>query len=197
MLADVNKQQSWNQRYQQKQVDEQLPAPVLTLNQKLLPAKGSVLDLACGLGGNAIFLAKLGYEVSALDYSAIALEKLALYAQQNRLSIKPRLLDLQSQSLEPAQYDVVVVSYYLQRDLFPVIFDQLKTGGLLFYQTFGVAADNASGPKNPAFRLSKGELLSLCTNHSVLFYREDQGCCIGDECFNNDAMIVVRKNRHE
>lgn len=194
MGVETGKQQRWNQRYQEKQVEGQLPAAVLTQNQALLPGKGRALDLACGLGGNAIFLAKHGYQVTALDYSGIALEKLALFSQQNNLSIEARLLDLETQSVKSAQYDVVVVSYYLQRDLFPKIFDLLKTGGLLFYQTFGVASANASGPQNPAFRLSKGELLSLCINQSLLFYREDQGCCTGENCFNNDAMIVVRKD---
>ena len=187
------KQQRWNQRYKEKLAAEQQPAAVLTLNQMLLSGKGKALDLACGLGGNAIFLAQQGYQVTALDYSEVALDMLASFADQSKLSITTSLFDLESQNIEPDQFDIIVVSYYLQRDLFPELFRLLKQGGLLFYQTFAVEVDAGSGPKNTDFRLKKGELLSLCKGHELLFYREDQGCCIGDGCFNNDAMIVTRK----
>lgn len=192
--VSAEKQQKWNLRYQEKSVAEQNPAAVLTLNQRLLSGQGAALDLACGLGGNAIFLANLGYQVTALDYSEIALEKLAHYSKVNGLSIKTNLINLENQTVDSVQYDVIVVSYYLQRELFLKLFELLKEGGLLFYQTFGVLSDGCTGPQNPEFRLKKGELLSLCKNLSLLFYREDQGLCIGSDCFNNDAMIVVRKD---
>lgn len=188
------KQQKWNQRYQDKSVSEQQSAAILKLNQSLLAGKGKALDLACGLGGNAIFLAEQGYQVTALDCSDVALEKLALFAAQKKLSITTSLLDLENQSIKLNQFDVVVVSYYLQRDLFPHLFKLLKQGGLLFYQTFSAATETDTGPNNPSFRLRQGELLSLCESQAVLYYREDQGGCIGENCFNNDAMIVVRKS---
>lgn len=191
---DPERQQKWNQRYKDKLVCDQLPASVLELNKSLLVTKGEALDLACGLGGNAVFLAEQGYQVTALDYSDVALEKLALFANQKNLSIKTSLLDLETQSISSDKFDVVVVSYYLQRELFPELFRILKQGGLLFYQTFSVATETDSGPRNASFRLEKGELLSLCENYSLLYYREDQGCCSGVDCFNNDAMIVVRKS---
>lgn len=191
---DSERQQKWNQRYKDKLVCDQLPASVLELNKSLLVSKGNALDLACGLGGNAVFLAEQGYEVTALDYSEVALEKLALFANQKNLSITTSLLDLETQSICSDRFDVVVVSYYLHRELFPELFRILKQGGLLFYQTFSVATENDSGPRNSSFRLEKGELLSLCESHPLLYYREDQGCCSGKDCFNNDAMIVVRKS---
>lgn len=193
-LQSSDKQQQWNQRYKEKPNTRPLPVNVLTLNQGLLSGKGDALDLACGLGGNAIFLAEQGYHVNALDYSEVALSKLEQYASQNALNIKTECCDLEQTLPKSAQYDIIVVSYYLQRDLFPELFSLLKQGGLLFYQTFGVAGEAAGGPRNPAFRLQKAELLMLCESMTVIYYREDQGCCVSGECFNNDAMIVVRKD---
>lgn len=188
------KHEKWNQRYKGKLVSEQMPASVLKLNASLLSNQGNALDLASGLGGNAIFLAKRGYQVTAVDCSEVALDKLALFAEHQQLSISTRLLNLETQIIEPNQFDVIVVSYYLQREIFPQLFRLLKQGGLLFYQTFAVATDSDSGPRNPSFRLNKGELISLCDSHDLLYYREDQGCCVGENCLNNDAMIVVRKS---
>ena len=56
------------------------PARVLAENAHLLPASGTALDLACGLGGNALFLAREGQTVSALDISPVALAKLDAWA---------------------------------------------------------------------------------------------------------------------
>jgi len=193
MQEKAGKQQRWNQRYSDKVISEKPPAYVLSCNQYLLTNKGTALDLACGLGVNALFLAKTGYQVTAIDYAAAALKKLSDYASENDLSIKTQCVDLELAKLENNSYDVVVVSYYLQRNLFHEIFKSLKPGGLLFYQTFSGDCIEGNGPENPVFRLQQGELLSLCAEHSILYYREDGGCCTGQDCFNGEAMIVAKR----
>ena len=193
-MTQTDKQQRWNQRYQDKIQAEQSPVLVLRSNQALLSCKGKALDLACGLGGNAICLAKLGYQVTAVDYSEVALSKLSAYAEINNLSIETVLLDFENDEFDFHGFDVIVVSYYLQRDLFSKIFSALSLNGLLFYQTFsGVSIDDA-GPQNPAFRLKRGELLSLCSRHTILYYREDPDSCQGEECLCGESMIIVRKD---
>ena len=193
MSEQSGKQQRWNQRYSEKFISEISPAHVLSCNQHLLTNKGAALDLACGLGVNGLFLAKKGYQVTAIDYAEAALTKLSDYAGEHDLSIETQCADLEVIKLKNNSYDVVVVSYYLQRDLFDEIFKSLKPGGLLFYQTFSGDRVEGNGPENPAFRLQKGELLSLCAEHSILYYREDGNCCIGPDCFNDEAMIVVKR----
>ncbi|MDH5516524.1 MAG: methyltransferase domain-containing protein [Gammaproteobacteria bacterium] len=194
MTLLANKQQNWNQRYQLKAITEPEAAYVLTANSHLLADKGRALDLACGLGANAIFLARKGYQVTAVDYSAVALEKLDRFAESENLSINSRLIDLENFEGALGNYDLIVVSYYLQRELFPLILSAINSGGMLFYQTFSGIADNMSGPKNAAFRLKRSELLALSSGHEILYYREDPDNCIGDDCFKGEVMIVVKRD---
>jgi len=194
VIQSSEKQQRWDQRYQQQSVSEKSSAYILRNHQYLLTGHGDALDLACGLGANAIFLAKNGYQVTAIDFSDAALDKLSSYAREQSLAVTTRQIDLSSCLLGDDCYDVIVVSYYLQRDLFPVIFNSLKSGGLLFYQTYSGKCINGCGPENPAFRLQQGELLSLCAGHSILYYREDSENCTGPECLNGEAMIVVKRD---
>lgn len=194
MSGNIQKQQVWNQRYLQKSIDEPEPAHVLKSNTHFLSKTGNALDLACGLGGNAVFLARQGYQVTACDYSDVALKKLERFSEKENLSINTRLIDLENFQDSLGSYDLVVVSYYLQRELFPAIFSAIKSGGLLFYQTFSGFDENASGPKNTAFRLARSELMSLCSAHELLYYREDPDDCFSENCFKGEAMIVVKRD---
>ena len=199
MSEQNTKQQRWNQRYQEKLSSESPPAAILkNYPQYLNPQQATqykALDLACGLGGNAIFLAEQGYHVTAVDYSDVALTQLATRAENAKLSIDTVLCDLENcQADDFKDFDLVVVSYYLQRSLFAKIFSFLKPGGLLFYQTFSGEQIDDMGPQNPDYRLKQGELLSLCQQHAVLFYREDSADCISKDCHRGEAMIVVKKN---
>ncbi|HKH20378.1 MAG TPA: hypothetical protein VKB53_05725, partial [Gammaproteobacteria bacterium] len=71
----------WNRRYLEVDVDTARSAQVLSDNVHLLPSTGQALDLACGLGGNALFLARLGFNVTAYDISTVAVDKLNIYAR--------------------------------------------------------------------------------------------------------------------
>lgn len=192
-----SRQQRWNQRYQEKSFEAPCASFVLRANKHLLKSAGKALEIACGFGGNAIFLAKSGYVVDAVDYSEVALQKLADYAKENHLSINTQLADLEDADLDAGQYDVIVVSYYLQRDIFPKLFAALNPGGILFYQTFSGQCVDGAGPENPAFRLNQNELLTLCAGSSILYYREDDARCSGDECMHGEAMVVARRAESE
>ncbi|MDD1626440.1 MAG: methyltransferase domain-containing protein, partial [Methylococcaceae bacterium] len=78
----------WNHFYNSQSRQECYPAvQVLTENEFLLPATGTALDLACGLGANAIYLAERGLAVTAWDISFVAIDKLTTYAVQQGLNI--------------------------------------------------------------------------------------------------------------
>ncbi|MCG8052244.1 MAG: methyltransferase domain-containing protein, partial [Candidatus Thiodiazotropha endolucinida] len=170
------------------------PAEVLLSNAHLLPEQGSALDLACGLGGNALFLAQRGFTVEAWDLSSVAIQRLAQSAGQLKLNkLHARVRDVESQPPQTEQFDVIVVSYFLERSLTPTLIQALKPGGLVFYQTFTRHAVSSEGPQNPAFRLADQELLQLFSQLQVRVYREEGR--LGDLSLGSRdvAMLVAQK----
>ncbi|MCH9699595.1 MAG: methyltransferase domain-containing protein [Gammaproteobacteria bacterium] len=167
-------QHKWDniyQRHADRQVSAQ-PAHVLTEFSYLLPETGKSLDLACGRGGNALFLAEKGFDSHAWDISRIVLDQLNTQAEQLQLNVSTRCIDIESAQLPSTCFDVIVVSYFLNRSICEQIASMLKSGGLLFYQTFTV--DNqGQGPGNPDYLLERNELLVLFRQLQLIAYQED------------------------
>ena len=169
-------------------------AEVLTQNRHLLPARGRALDLACGLGGNALLMAKTGLEVAAWDLSPVAIERLQELAEAHQLpNLKPEARDLSVDPLPPDTFDVITVSYFLDRALIRAMIASLKPGGLLFYQTFTRVSVMQQGPSNPGYRLADNELLELCSPLMLRYYREEN--LLGDlsRGARDVAMLVGEK----
>ncbi len=183
----------WDQRYQAAERPN-AAALVLQQNRHLLPPGGTALELACGLGGNALLLAEQGLHTSAWDLSATALDKLKVFARERQLLINTRLADLEREAPTVNQYDVICVTAYLQRPLCPRICAALKPGGLLFYQTFTAAKVHNGGPTNPAFLLLPGELLRLFEALEPLAYREEKDCGDTSQGLRGQAYLVAQKS---
>ncbi|MDK1023418.1 MAG: methyltransferase domain-containing protein [Gammaproteobacteria bacterium] len=163
----------WDSKYADAP-DSGIAAAILTENQHLLPASGRVLDLACGLGANALLLASRGLETHAWDTSQVAIERLQTFAKQRKLRVNAVVRDVVKNPPVAADcWDVVVVSHFLDRALCRQISDSLSPGGLLFYQTFTEARVSENGPSNPDFLLQENELLGLFSDLMVRFYREE------------------------
>ena len=194
---DADKKRKWEEAYKEADIASALPAEVLLKNEHLLPMDGGdALDLACGRAGNAQFLAKKGFRVDAMDSSKIVLEHLTQFVKAQNLLIHPRLRDVEEEGLPDKKYDVIVVSYFLYRDLFPEIIKSLKPNGILYYQTWAQPAkglNTVAGPKSLKFRLQDGELLSLCSPLKTLFYSENQSQGNVQQGLRNEAMIVAQK----
>jgi SAM-dependent methyltransferase len=139
-----------------------------------LPQRGAALDLACGLGANALLLAEHGLEVSAWDSSSVAIARLTQAARERDLKLAASVRDVVQQPPVPNSFDVIVVSHFLERDLFPALLAALCPGGLLLYQTFTCERlEGGSTPSNPDFVLQPNELLELCCSLRLMAYRED------------------------
>lgn len=186
-------QKKWDARYQQHDGNWPAAADVLTQNQHLLPDSGKALDLACGLGANALLLAEAGLTVTAQDVSSVAIGKLQLTARKLALQINAEVRDVLITPPAAAQYDVIVVSYYLERALAPAIMHALKPGGLLFYQTWCRQKVTNKGPTNPDYLLADNELLTLFAGLKLRVYREE--ALLGDKSqgFRNVAMLVAER----
>lgn len=118
---------------------------------------GRILDLACGQGRHARYLASLGCSVVACDRSKEALDTL-----KGVPGVEVVLADLEDGSPWPfaaTQFDGIVVTNYLHRPLFPAIAGAVAPGGVLVYETFAAGNERFGKPSNPAFLLQKDELL--------------------------------------
>jgi len=187
-------QQEWNKRYrEQTKTLTPTPALVLTESAHLLPEKGLALDLACGLGGNAIFLAQHDLQVNAWDYSAAAIEQLNDYAKQNNIELQTEVRDVVLEPPAEQSFDVIVVSRFLERSIIPQLCHAVKPQGLVFYQTFILEKDPSVGPGNPDYLLQPNELLKLFGDLQIRVYREEG--LVGDieRGFRNEAMLVAQR----
>jgi tellurite methyltransferase len=190
--AGYEARRKWNARYRQT-VRTPKAARVLLENQHLLPPGGRALDLACGLGGNALLLAQHGLDTSAWDISDIAVARVRDTAQQQGVSLHLEVRDVSAHPPVANSFEVIVVSRFLDRDIAPALMEALTLEGLLFYQTFTRDAVELIGPKDPVYLLDAQELLSLFRPLRLLVYR-DEGR-VGDlTCgFRNEAMLVGQK----
>lgn len=157
-------------------VEHATPAPAawLVTNRALLPASGRALDVACGRGRNALWLARQGFATTAVDRDPAAVAALDARARADGLPLTAMTLDLEAAgvSLGTAAYDVVVVVHYLHRPLFPALLATIRPGGVLVYETFTRAQAARGRPTNPAFLLEPGELRRWVDGFEIRAARE-------------------------
>lgn len=183
----------WEARYRDRSAEEAAPAEVLRDNAHLLPETGTALDLACGLGGNAFFLARRGLETFAWDSSPTAVEKFAFASESLGLPLRAEVRDVVERPPEAGCFDVLVVSRFLDRELVPALIEALRPSGVLFYQTFTQDRVTDRGPRSERFRLGPNELLALFSPLRVLAYREEGR--VGDlrRGWRDEAALVAYK----
>ncbi len=131
--------------------------------------RGFALDLACGLGRHSIYLSYLGFKVLSVDINK---DHLNSFSGTN---IKKLLKDIENKEnwpLTKIKFDIIVVTNFLNRSIFPLILNSLALGGFLIYETFSEGQQKIGKPKNPNFILQPKELLSLCSTTSLIAYEE-------------------------
>ena len=185
-------QAKWDAIYSQRE-GEVTAATVLIENQHLLPPSGKALDLACGMGGNAKLLAESGLDVVAWDLSSVAIAHLQQEAKIQKLAINAQVQDVIDNPPDAHSLDVLVVSFFLDRDLCTTLIDALKPGGLLFYQTHCRDKVSQIGPSNPEYLLADNELLSLFSGLKLRVYREESVLGDHQQGFRNQAFLVAEK----
>jgi len=161
----------------------------------LLPAQGKALDLASGLGANALFLAQQNLVTHAWDISSIAIEKLKEISNSLNLNINTEVRDVVTSPPEKNSFDVIVVSHFLDRQIMPEIVAALRKNGLLFYQTFTVARVQDIGPSSEKYRLGKNELLDLCKGLDTIVYRDEGTIGDTESGFRNEALFIGHRNK--
>jgi tellurite methyltransferase len=183
----------WDSKYAGA-ADSGTAAVILTENQYLLPASGKALDLACGLGANALLLASKGLETHAWDSSQVAIDSLQTFAERRKLRVTAVVRDVAADPPAITDcWDLMVVSHFLDRAICRYISNSLAPGGLLFYQTFTQSRVSEDGPSNPEFLLQENELLELFADLTVRFYREEGVQGDSTQGYRNKAFLIGQK----
>src|SRR5579864_7636235 len=165
--------QGWDARYRsgERRAEDldAAPTPLLVESAEgLVP--GQALDLACGTGRNALWLAKQGWNVTAVDGSSAAVEILGSRASQLGLALDTRIADLEKfeYEIEPSRWNLIAMCYYLQRDLFEPAKQGVTPGGILI----SIVHITEPGEEPTAHRLRPGELPIYFQGWKILHYRE-------------------------
>ena len=131
------------------------------------------LDLACGAGRNAVYLAGQGWDVTACDISLEGLRKAQELARERDVRLKLFCQDLETVALPAACFDLIICFFFLQRELFPQIQAALRPHGLLVYKTYTTDQLPFRGrPRHPLHLLQPQELLEAFRGFRVLCYQE-------------------------
>jgi SAM-dependent methyltransferase len=150
------------------------PARWLVDHHYLLPHAGDALDVACGRGRHALWLAERGLRTLAADRDEEALEFVRSEAARRGLPVRTQVMDLErgDVALPRDAFDVIVVVHYLHRPLFAALMEALRPGGILVYETFTRAQAERGHPTNPEFLLAPQELRELIQPLEILVERE-------------------------
>lgn len=164
----------WDARYRTGEYASLEPNRLLLRVAENLPP-GSALDLACGAGRHALWLARMGWRVTAVDRSDVAIEIVRERARKAGLEIDARVCNLEGGDfeIEREAYDLVCDFYYLQRDLWPQIRTGLRAGGGTLVAAIHLAdEENESG--NPNFLLQPEELRREFRDWEIVHYHETE-----------------------
>ena len=181
----------WDERYRAGEHSPATPHPVLkSIVDNVVPR--DALDLACGAGRHAIYLAQKGWRVTAVDSSREGIRALRRRADDAGVEVDSVVVDLESGEfqIKVNAYDLICVFYYLQRDLFEPIKEGLRKGGVFVGAIHIIDDEPDSHPMNPKYLLQPGELKAFFAGWQIDHYHE--GRHGGAEHKHRDAEIIAR-----
>jgi SAM-dependent methyltransferase len=176
--------ETWNARYREQELVWSA-APNQSVERWCadLPP-GKVIDLAAGEGRNAIWLAERGWDATAVDYSAVAIDKARQIADRRGVTITTEVADLSSYVPTPRGYDLVLVAYLqlVDSELSPILeraAAAVAPGGRFFLINHDLAnlAGGYGGPQSA----------------DVLTTPQQVVAAIGDELVIERAEVVERR----
>lgn len=158
----------WDERYRSREFVEDFeaaPTPLVSEAAKQLPP-GRALDLACGTGRNALWLARHGWSTMAVDGSEAAIRSLQTKADQLGVEVETRVVDLTKAEFpfDDSRWDLVLICYYLQRDLLEAAKQAVAPGG----QLIAIVHISEPGERSSPHRLAPGELASYFRDWPIL-----------------------------
>jgi SAM-dependent methyltransferase len=161
---------------------------------------GRALDLACGEGQNAIWLASLGWDVVGVDYSEVAISKARARAERDGVAADFLTADLVSYEPEPAAFDLVLILYLHipageRRAVLERAAAGLAPGGtfvLIGHDTTNMT-EGVGGPSDPTIHFTPDEIAEelpeLEIEKATRVYRD----VAGEERDAIDALVRARR----
>jgi SAM-dependent methyltransferase len=143
------------------------PSPWVQRWSDLVPAGGSLLDVACGFGRHMRWFAARGHPVTGVDRAQDAIDAVKSLGEALCADIENGPWPLAGRS-----FDGVVVTNYLWRPLLAAIVQSVAPGGALIYETFAAGNETVGKPSRPDFLLQPGELLAACASMRVIAYED-------------------------
>ena len=182
----------WNERYRSgERAAEDLeaaPTPLLLETVRRLKP-GRALDLACGAGRNALWLAEHGWNVTAVDAAEAAIEILRHRAAARGVAVDARVADLEKGEFDigSSSWDLIAICYYLQRNLVEPAKQGVVPGGLLLV----IVHITDPGEEPTAHRLRPGELKNYFDGWEILHHYEGKPRDAGHQ--RSVAEVVARR----
>lgn len=155
----------WDERYSAEEyIYGKTPNKFLAENYDVIP-KGNVLSLAEGEGRNAVFLAKQGYRVTAVDASQVGLQKAGKLAQENGVSVELIHADLADFDIGENKWDGIVSIFCplpsaLRKELHKKVVAGLKPNGVFLVEAYT--------PEQLKYRTGGGNSADLMTTKESL-----------------------------
>ncbi len=164
----------WNERYRTRERADDFsaaPTPLVVETAQQMCA-GQALDVACGAGRHALWLATRGWSTAAVDGSEVAIAALRSKAEQLGVTVDARVANLARGEfpMEEARWDLVLMCYYLQRDLFDSLKNSVVPGGLALVIVHIVE----SGGEPTPTRLGRGVLHTYFEGWEILHRYEGE-----------------------
>lgn len=167
-MSDADRDR-WNERYRLgAYADREHPSPWLVACLPRGPT-GRALDVACGAGRNALFLAERGYAVTGVDISAEALSRAGQSARTRGLDVEWIEHDLDAGPGVGGPFDLIVLIRYVDLALLGILCRELAPSGCIVVEEhLATERDDVAGPRNPAFRVPSGALRRAAADLQVI-----------------------------
>ena len=166
---------SWDERFAAGEYPR-LPDVAEMLRRHVREASaGRALDVATGTGRNAVFLARAGFDVDAIDKSREGLRIARENAEERGVAERIEFVqaDVPTYAFPDSRYDLVTISFYRAVDRFPDVKEALAPGGYFFVEHHLRSSDPTPwGPGGDRYRFASNELLHACLDLTVLYYEE-------------------------
>ncbi|MFW0738793.1 class I SAM-dependent methyltransferase [Flavobacterium sp. T12S277] len=198
---------SWTERWNDRYSTEEFAYGTAPNNylketlEKLDP--GTILFPAEGEGRNAVFAAKLGWNVSAFDISSEGKSKALKLAQSQNITIDYQVGELETLNYQPEQFDAIALIYaHFPAEIKSVIhktLDQyLRKGGYILFEAFSkkhleylAINDKVGGPKDIASLFSIEEIQSDFPDYEIITLKEKE-IELNEGLFHNGKGSVIR-----